>query len=84
MSVLAINGGKAAFTADHWSNANPVMRWPVYTEEDEAAIVDVLRKRKMSGTDITKRFEKAYAEYVGAKYVLGYCSGTASIIGLIS
>ena len=81
MSVLAINGGTAAFTPEHWGHGNPVMRWPIYTEEDEAAILDVLRNRKMSGSDITKRFEKAYAEYVGAKYVLGYCSGTASLHG---
>ena len=78
MSVLAIKGGAPASKPERWQD-NPSMRWPVYTEEDEAAIVDVLRKRKMSGTDITKRFEKAYAEYVGAKHVLGYCSGTASI-----
>ena len=80
MSVLAINGGKADFTPSDWSsNTNLSIKWPIYTKEDEEAIVDVLYKRQMSGSDITKKFEKAYAEYVNAKHVLGYCSGTAAM-----
>ena len=65
MSKLAINGGNAAFAPQEFTN-DPALRWPIYTEEDENAILDVLRNRKMSGTDITKQFEKAYAEYVQA------------------
>ncbi len=78
MSILAINGGKADFTAELWAES-PAIRWPIYTREDENAIIDVLHKRQMSGTNITKQFETAYAGYVGAKHVLGYCSGTASL-----
>ena len=78
MSKLAINGGNAAFAPQEFTN-DPALRWPIYTEEDENAILDVLRNRKMSGTDITKQFEKAYAEYVKADYVLGYNNGTSSL-----
>lgn len=78
MSILAINGGKADFTTESWSSTSAI-RWPIYTKEDENAIIDVLHKRQMSGSNITKQFEKVYAGYVGAKYVLGYCSGTASL-----
>ena len=61
MSILAINGGKPDFSPSDWnSNSNNAIKWPIYTQEDEAAIVDVLHKRQMSGTDITKQFEKAY------------------------
>ena len=79
MSKLAIKGGTPDFEAQYLSNSTPSLCWPVYTGEDENAILSVLRGRKMSGTDITKQFEKAYAEYVGAEHVLGYCSGTASL-----
>jgi len=79
MSKLAINGGTPDFEPQYLGNSNPALCWPVYTEEDENAVLSVLRNRKMSGTDITKQFEQAYAEYVGAEHVLGYCSGTASL-----
>jgi len=79
MSKLAINGGTPEFQPQELGNNNPALRWPVYTQEDEDAVLDVMRNRKMSGTDITKKFEQAYAEYVGAEHVLGYCSGTASL-----
>ncbi|MBR2344560.1 MAG: DegT/DnrJ/EryC1/StrS family aminotransferase [Lentisphaeria bacterium] len=79
MSILAINGGKAEYNASDWNSSNKATLWPVYTSEDENAILEVLRNRQMSGSEITKKFEKAYAEYVGAKHVLGYCSGTASL-----
>ena len=79
MSKLAILGGTPVFTPNFFDLSNKASCWPVYTQEDEEAILDVLRKRKMSGSDITKKFEKAYAEYVGADYVLGYCNGTASL-----
>lgn len=82
MSVLAINGGKPEYTPDHWHHlTNESIKWPIYTQEDENAVLEVLRNRQMSGSNITKQFEKAYAEYVGAKHVLGYCSGTASLHG---
>ena len=58
---LAINGGKPAITQD-W----PKEQWPVINPEDEAAVLDVLRQRKMSGTDITVEFEKEYAQWQGA------------------
>ena len=79
MSKLAINGGTPEFQPQELGNNNHALRWPVYTQEDEDAVLDVMRNRKMSGTDITKKFEQAYAEYVGAEHVLGYCSGTASL-----
>jgi dTDP-4-amino-4,6-dideoxygalactose transaminase len=73
--VLAVNGGNKAienFTSE-------LCVWPIVTDEDRKAIIDVLDKRAMSGTDITKQFEKEYASWIGAKYALGYCNGTASL-----
>ena len=79
MSQLAINGGAAAYAAGELNRNIPQFKWPIYTEEDENAVLQVMRDRMMSGSEITKKFEKAYAEYIGSDYVLGYCSGTASL-----
>lgn len=79
MSQLAIHGGRGALEKDEMNRSHPSTLWPVYTEEDEAALLSVLRERQMSGTEITKKFEKEYAVYAGSKYALGYCNGTASL-----
>ena len=79
MSQLAINGGVPAYAAGELNRNIPQMKWPIYTEEDENAVLQVMRDRMMSGSEITKQFEKAYAKYIGSEYVLGYCSGTASL-----
>ena len=55
--------------------------WPIVTERHEQAVLDVLRARKMSGIEITKEFEKKYAESLGRKYGLAYNNGTSAILG---
>ncbi len=55
------------------------MAWPIVTKEHEDAVLDVLRARAMSGMDITKTFEREYADSYDAKYGLGCSSGTAAI-----
>ena len=75
MDKLAILGGPKAVQSD----AGDMFTWPIITEEDEAAALEVLRAGKMSGTDVTMEFEKEYAEWFGSKYALGHSSGTASL-----
>ncbi|MCK4983337.1 MAG: DegT/DnrJ/EryC1/StrS aminotransferase family protein [Victivallaceae bacterium] len=73
--VLAVNGGGKAV-----ENFNKELCvWPIVTDEDREAIVDVLDNRAMSGTEITKEFEKEYAAWIGAEYALGYCNGTSAL-----
>jgi len=72
---LAINGGPKAIT----SEPDDVFDWPIITPEDEAAVLDVLRRRAMSGTDVTRQFEQEFADWIGAKYALAYHNGTASL-----
>ncbi len=74
---LALFGGpKAVQTA-----VGDMFTWPIITAEDEAAALDVLRRRAMSGSDVTMQFEKDYAAWQGNKFALGYSSGTAAIQG---
>ncbi len=74
---LAIQGGEKAVKAEDGN----IFTWPIVTSEDEQAVLDVLRATNMSGTDITKKFEAEFAEWIGAKHALGYCNGTAAILG---
>lgn len=72
---LALYGGQKAVTCD----PGDIFTWPIITKEDEEAVLDVLRRGAMSGTDVTEQFEKEFAEWQGMKYALAYCNGTASI-----
>lgn len=76
-SELAIHGGAKAVTAD----PGDIFTWPIVTAEDEQAVLDVLRRGAMSGLDVTLKFEKGVAEWLGVKYALGSCNGTASLLG---
>ncbi len=74
---LAIHGGPKAVTAE----CGDLFTWPIITSEDEEAVLDVVRRGAMSGNDITRLFEQEMADYFGTQYALGYCNGTASLLG---
>ncbi len=76
---LAVNGGPKVLSG--YNGSDNLFHWPIVTEEDENAVIDVLRTGTMSGLEITKKFEAEFAEWIGAEYALGYCNGTASILG---
>ncbi|MDP6777749.1 MAG: DegT/DnrJ/EryC1/StrS family aminotransferase, partial [Candidatus Latescibacteria bacterium] len=77
MEKLAILGGPKAVKSD----PGDIFSWPIITEEDEEAALEVLRAGKMSGTDVTMEFEKEFAEWHGMKYALAHNTGTASLHG---
>lgn len=73
---LALLGGPAAITVD----VADMFDWPIITDEDEQAVLEVLRARNMSGIDIAKQFEAEFAQWMGAKHGLTSPNGTASIL----
>ncbi|MFO7636771.1 MAG: DegT/DnrJ/EryC1/StrS family aminotransferase [Clostridia bacterium] len=75
MSQLALFGGKPAVTRD----PGDLFKWPIVTQEDEQAILDVLHRGAMSGTDVTREFEKDFAKWQKHRYALAFSSGTAAI-----
>ena len=75
MDDLAIHGGPPAIK----DNPSDMFAWPIVTEDMENAVLDVLRAGKMSGIDVTLRFEEEYAKWYGVKYALGHNNGTAAI-----
>ena len=74
---LAIDGGPEA-VGDRDSD---ICDWPIITEEDEEAALDVLRRGAMSGTEVTKEFEEEFADWHDREYALGFNNGTASLLG---
>ncbi len=74
---LAVNGGAPMIAPEQVSNE--AFRWPIHTDEDRQALLDVLDANQMSGTEITKLFEREYADWLGSEFALGYCNGTASL-----
>jgi perosamine synthetase len=78
-STLAYFGGEPAVQGKH----DEVFSWPIITEEDEQAVLGVLHDRSMSGTEVTRKFEQEMGEWLGIKYALGYCNGTAGLLGAL-
>ncbi len=81
MSELALFGGPRAVsyksTGKH--DGTDMFAWPIVTQEDKDAVMDVLSRGGMSDTDVTKAFEKDYCEWTGSKYALGLNNGTAAL-----
>ncbi len=74
-SRLALLDGPKAVQSD----PGDMFTWPIVTAEDEAAVLDVLRRGAMSGTDVTRQFEQEYAAWQGSQYALGHSTGTAAL-----
>ena len=79
MSTLAYFGGTPAIKKEE-APEKYLFGWPIITEEDEAAALDVIRQNSFSRLDITEKFQDEYAAYQGRKYALAFCNGTASIL----
>jgi perosamine synthetase len=75
MSDLAILGGPQAIDIEDAD----IFRWPIITSEDEEAVLEVLRRGAMSGTDVTRKFEEDLCAYFGLKNALCHNTGTAAI-----
>ena len=73
----ALLGGPQAVTQP----PGDLFAWPIVTTEDEEAVLVVLRRGAMSGTDVTQEFERQYAAWQGSRYALGHCNGTAALLG---
>lgn len=73
---LALFGGPKAVQIEDMGD---MFIWPIITKEDDDAVLDVLHRRAMSGTDVTRKFEEDFARWQGSKYALGFNSGTSAI-----
>ena len=76
MEKLALLGGKPYVETQ--ADAS-LFTWPIFTDEDITAAMDVVKNNKFSGTDITEKFQEEFAQWQGRKYAIAYCNGTMSL-----
>ncbi|MGI6082339.1 MAG: DegT/DnrJ/EryC1/StrS family aminotransferase [Limnochordia bacterium] len=74
-SKLALYGGPKAVQTP----PGDIFTWPIVTKEDEEAVLEVLRRGAMSGTDVTKLYEQEFAEWQGCRYALACNNGTSAL-----
>lgn len=75
MSQLALFGGAPAVTKD----PDDLFTWPIVTDQDEAAVLEVLRAGKMSSLDVTYEFEREIAEWHVIDHALAHNNGTSAL-----
>lgn len=56
-----------------------LFKWPILTQEDIDAVMDVVINNRFSRTDITIKFQEEFAEWQGRKYALAFTNGTMSL-----
>lgn len=50
-----------------------------YGEEEEKAVLEVLRNRWLTMGEVTQHFEKAFADYCGVKHAIAVSNGTVAL-----
>ncbi|MCC6580045.1 MAG: DegT/DnrJ/EryC1/StrS family aminotransferase [Phycisphaeraceae bacterium] len=74
---LALLGGPRAVTLAA-SRLEAACHWPIVGEEDERAVIDVMRAGTFSALDVTRRFEAEMARWHGVSHALGTCNGATA------
>ena len=73
--IPAILGGTPVVTDDQ-AAAN---QWPIITEEDEAAVLAVMRDGNISTHGVIREFEEDYRRLTGMPCALAHANGTAAL-----
>jgi perosamine synthetase len=58
----------------------PTCSWPQFDEQDEAAVLEILRHGNVSTHPVIRDLETSYAEFADRKYALAHCNGTAALM----
>lgn len=73
MAKLAINGGRPL-------REKPFPSWPIFDENEERAVLEVLRSKQWGiGGTKKKEFEEKFSSYQNAKYGVAVTNGTAAL-----
>lgn len=76
ISVPAICGGVPTIRT---SVPESLFKWPIITDEDKAAALDVIERGAFSGLDVTEKFQEEFAAWQGTEYAVAFCNGTAAL-----
>ncbi len=72
----AILGGSPAVTLDD----SGCYRWPLITDREEQAVLEVLRSGDLSFHPVTRQLEDDYRRLLGREFALAHCNGTAALL----
>lgn len=74
MAKLAVKGGEPV-------RKEPFPEWPIYGEEEERLLLEVLKSRRWTiGGEKIKQFQQEFAEFHDAKYGVACSSGWAALV----
>jgi len=77
MEKLAILGGTPVL--DPTQVPDNLTRWPIFTQEDEDALLDAFHNNTMSGNTTTVEYEKEFAAWQGVNYAVAAANGTMAL-----
>ncbi len=77
--IPAILGGKPEVQLEQ-DQAN---RWPIITDEDEQAVLAVLRCGQLSIHEAVTALEADYRQWLGVQFALAHCNGTSAILAAL-
>ena len=78
-SLPALVGGSPLVTLDQ----DAANKWPILTEEDEQAVLSILRDGNISTHPVIRQLEADYAEFSGMNYALAHNNGTSALLAEI-
>ena len=61
-------------------NEAEAIRWPHFGDEEEQAVLEVLRDGNVSTHPVIRDLEADYASFCGRQYALAHCNGTAALM----
>jgi len=79
-SVVTGSAGVPAILGGPPLRSRPFPRWPRWDEDDEKAVVPVLRGGVWSRDKLVTKAERRFAELMGSPHCLATCNGTNAII----
>ena len=75
-TLPAILGGNPAITLDHAI----AEKWPLLDQEDEEAVLRVMRDGNISTHPVIRELERDYREFTSRPYALAHSNGTAALL----
>lgn len=82
-SVFSKDASKPAVLGGQPVRTKPFQGWPIWDDDDEKAVIPVLRKGRWSRSDVVNEAERRFAELMGTKRcLLTFCGTQALIVAL--
>jgi dTDP-4-amino-4,6-dideoxygalactose transaminase len=58
----------------------PFLKWPVFGEAEEAAVLRILRDGNVSTHPVIRELEEDFRKFSGREFTLAHCNGTAALL----